>query len=130
EEATTDAASEASFRTKILDFGLARATAEDGRLTQCGTCTGTPAYMAPEQVRGQAEPRSDLFSLGCVLYRLCTGMLPFQGPDTLAILAAVAQDHPRPPRELNPEVPPALSALVMRLLAKKPQDRCRSATGG
>jgi serine/threonine protein kinase len=115
-------------RVKILDFGLARATTDEAQLTQSGAIVGTPAYMAPEQAGGeQPNPRSDLFSLGCVLYRLCTGSPPFRGKDTIAVLVAVATENPRPPAAVRPEVPAALSALVMRLLAKKPQDRPASA---
>ena len=115
-------------RVKILDFGLARSICEDTRLTQSGALIGSPGYMSPEQVRGgPPEPRSDLFGLGCVLYRCCTGRLPFQGPDALAILAALATETPPPVRALNPEVSPALSALVMRLLARDPAGRPASA---
>jgi serine/threonine protein kinase len=115
-------------RVKILDFGLARAVADDAHLTQSGTVTGTPAYMAPEQAQGQqVDARSDLFSLGCVLYRLCTGEVPFRGANTMATLLAVVQTQPKPPRELDPDTPPALSELVMRLLAKDPAKRPSSA---
>jgi hypothetical protein len=115
-------------RVKILDFGLARAPTDDARLTRSGAIVGTPAYMAPEQARSQSvDARSDLFSLGCVLYRCCTGELPFKGADTLAVLTALATETPRPVRQLNPEVPPALSDLVMRLLAKEPARRPSSA---
>jgi serine/threonine protein kinase len=116
------------FRVKLLDFGLARAASDDTRLTQPGALVGTPAYMAPEQARGQpVDARSDLFSLGCVLYRCCTGELPFKGVDTLSILTALATQTPRPVDELNPAVPPPLSDLVMRLLAKEPAGRPASA---
>jgi hypothetical protein len=115
-------------RVKILDFGLARAVGDETHLTQQGAIVGTPQYMAPEQCSGDAvDGRCDLFSLGCVLYRLCTGELPFKGKDLISILAAVALQQPKPPCELNPEVPPVLSALVIRLLAKAPADRPRSA---
>jgi serine/threonine protein kinase len=115
-------------RVKVLDFGLARAVCDSSALTQSGALLGSPGYMAPEQVRGgSADPRSDLFSLGCVLYRMCTGTLPFSGPDTLAILAALAVQTPRPVRELNPAVPAALATLVMRLLEKEPARRPPSA---
>jgi hypothetical protein len=114
-------------RVKLLDFGLARALGGSG-LTQTGAVLGTPEYMAPEQARGGVvDARADLFSLGCVLYRTATGQPPFRGKDTLAVLSALALDEPRPPRELNPEVPPALSDLVMALLAKRPEDRPPSA---
>jgi formylglycine-generating enzyme required for sulfatase activity/tRNA A-37 threonylcarbamoyl transferase component Bud32 len=115
-------------RVKILDFGLAKAASGAVHLTQSGMILGTPAYMAPEQAGGQVpDPRSDLFSLGCVLYEMCTGQRPFQGPDLLAILAAQALRQPPAPREVRPEVPRALSELVLRLLAKKPVDRPPSA---
>jgi WD40 repeat protein len=115
-------------RVKILDFGLARPRGESSQITQQGTIVGTPAYMAPEQGRGEAvDYRCDLFSLGCVLYKMCTGEIPFRGTDLVSTLVAVAMDEPAPPHELNPQVPPALSALVMRLLAKDPANRPASA---
>jgi serine/threonine protein kinase len=128
-------------RVKILDFGLARA-ARDRRtesaaksipsgaaeLTQQGAIVGTPAYMAPEQVNGhRVDHRCDLFGLGCVLYAISTGELPFQGDDTLAVLAAVVSDHPRPPHKRRPNVPIGLSNLIVSLLAKAPADRPPSA---
>jgi serine/threonine protein kinase len=93
-------------------------------VTASGVVVGTPAYMAPEQAGGErVDPRSDLFSLGCVLYRLCTGQTPFRGRTALALLRALAVDTPRPPRERNPAVPPALNALILRLLEKEPGRR-------
>jgi serine/threonine protein kinase len=116
-------------RIKILDFGLARVARDDSHLTQSGVLIGTPAYLAPEQARGQVVgPRGDLFSLGCVLYRLCTGRLPFQGTDTLSTLAALATEEPPAIASLNPEIPPGLAGLVTRLLAKDPAHRPPSAT--
>jgi formylglycine-generating enzyme required for sulfatase activity len=89
---------------------------------------GTPAYMAPEQAqRKNVGPRCDLFSLGCVLYRMTTGELPFQGADMVSTLIAVATEEPRPPRELTAEVPAALSELILSLLAKEPEERPPSA---
>jgi serine/threonine protein kinase len=119
-----------AYRVKILDFGLARTVGhEDAHLTQPSMILGTPAYMAPEQARPGAvvDARCDLFSLGCVLYRMTTGAEPFQGTTAINTLVAVAHDNPMPPCEVNPEVPPALSDLVMRLLAKDPADRPASA---
>jgi serine/threonine protein kinase len=116
------------FRVKVLDFGLARARNDDVHLTQRGAIVGTPAYMSPEQAEGRRlDLRSDLFSLGSVLYRLCTGELAFQGDSALAIMSALALATPKPPCELNAETPPAPSELVMRLLAKKPDERPESA---
>ncbi len=115
-------------RVKILDFGLARAAADDVHLTQPGAIMGTPAYMAPEQAGGQSvDARCDLFSLGCVLYRLSTGVQPFAGSDAISTLMAVATHHPSPPCVVDRRVPVALSELIMRLLAKKPEDRPESA---
>jgi predicted Ser/Thr protein kinase len=115
-------------RVKILDFGLARAAAQDSGLTQQGAIIGTPAFMAPEQARGAAvDARCDLFSLGVVLYRLCTGRQPFTGTDTVSTLMAVATVDPPAPMALNADVPPELSALVMKLLEKDPARRTASA---
>jgi hypothetical protein len=115
-------------RVKILDFGLARVLEGSDQLTQPGTVLGTPAYMAPEQVNAeQVDHRADLFSLGCVLYRMATGKPAFRGANPLATLTAVRTCHPPPPRELNPELPPALADLIVRLLAKEPAQRPASA---
>jgi formylglycine-generating enzyme required for sulfatase activity/tRNA A-37 threonylcarbamoyl transferase component Bud32 len=126
--AATAVACRYNYRVKILDFGLARASDDQAHLTQQGTVMGTPAYMAPEQANGQGvDHRSDLFSLGCVLYQISTGERPFRGTDTIAVLLAVATEEPRPPRERRPEIPPAFSELIMQLLAKQPGDRPGSA---
>ena len=116
-------------RVKILDFGLARPVdGDDAHLTRSGVILGTPAYMSPEQARGiKVDSRADLFSLGCVLYQMCTGAMPFQGADTFALLTALAVDTPADPHTHNPDVPPELSALILHLLAKKPEDRPRTA---
>jgi serine/threonine protein kinase len=115
-------------RVKILDFGLARPakpeTEDVERLTHDGMVMGTPSYMSPEQARGEAvDFRTDLFSLGIVLYRLCTGELPFTGPTTTAVLTKLAVFHPPAPADMNPSVPQAPSELIECLLAKSPADR-------
>ncbi len=113
-------------RVKILDFGLAKPVegTDSAELTAMGSLVGTPAYMAPEQGRGQTlDGRADLFSLGCVLYRLCTGKLPFARSTLMSILIAVATEEPTPVRELNPNVPEPLAELIRRLMAKNAADR-------
>jgi urea transport system substrate-binding protein len=111
-------------RVKILDFGLARPADNRTALTRTGDVVGTPHYMAPEQARGEpVDGRSDLFSLGVVLYRLCTGELPFRGDSVMAVLTALAVDEPAPIRECNPQIPPELDRLVMQLLEKDPGRR-------
>lgn len=115
-------------RVKILDFGLARAVSEDAQVTHAGAAVGTPAYMAPEQATGRdVDGRCDLFALGCVLYRLCTGEAPFRGKDAISTILAAATEQPRPPAKVNPDIPPALSDLVMWLLAKDAANRPESA---
>jgi serine/threonine protein kinase len=116
-------------RVKIVDFGLAR-SGEDVQLTRTGTIMGTPAYMSPEQGRGaRVDYRSDLFSLGCVLYRMCAGRTPFQADDTMGLLMALASEDPPPLQSLNPNVPDKLVGLISRLLAKRPEGRPQSAEG-
>ncbi|HEY1192385.1 MAG TPA: protein kinase [Gemmata sp.] len=115
-------------RVKVLDFGLAKPLHTEAELTQSGIVVGTPAYMSPEQARGKkVDHRSDLFSLGAVLYRLCTGQLPFDGPTTMAVLMALGTEDPVPVRERNPAVPEAVAELVHQLLAKEPDARPGSA---
>jgi eukaryotic-like serine/threonine-protein kinase len=115
-------------RVKIVDFGLVRPAQTDAALTRTGTVVGTPGYMAPEQAHGQpVDGRSDLFSLGCVLYRASTGEPPFSGPDVISTLVAVTSAQPPPPGQRDPTLPAGFSKLVMRLLAKRPTDRLESA---
>jgi len=115
-------------RIKILDFGLARDLAEESRLTQKGALVGTPTYLSPEQAQGlPVDHRSDLFSLGVVLYRLTTGQLPFRGDSTMAVLLALATQQAQPVREINPALPAGLAELIMQLLAKDPAQRPASA---
>jgi urea transport system substrate-binding protein len=112
------------YRIKILDFGLARPINDPRRLTATGLIVGTPSYLAPEQARGlPLDHRCDLFSLGCVLYRMVTGILPFDGPDTLAQLTALAVADPKPIEELASDVPDGLRNLIHQLLARDPAER-------
>jgi tRNA A-37 threonylcarbamoyl transferase component Bud32 len=115
-------------RVKITDFGLARA-ADDASLSQLGLVAGTPQYMAPEQAEGKpVDQRADLFSLGSVLYALCTGRAPFRASTTMAVLKRVCEDTPRPIREINPGVPDGLVEIIARLHSKDPAERFESAT--
>jgi hypothetical protein len=112
---------------KISDFGLAR-VADEARITQTGVVAGTPLYMAPEQALGQPlDERTDLFSLGSVLYLLCTGTEPFTAEGPMAVLRRVCDATPAPIRARNPDVPAWLVATVERLHAKRPADRFASA---
>jgi serine/threonine protein kinase len=114
-------------RVKITDFGLARGPADAG-LTEEGIIAGTPQFMSPSQVRGEpTDPRSDLFSLGAVLYTLCTGRPPFEGETTTAVLRSVCEDTPLPIHEIRPNVPRWLSELIGKLLEKEPDRRFASA---
>jgi eukaryotic-like serine/threonine-protein kinase len=115
-------------RVKVTDFGLAR-IADDVKLTRTGLVTGTPLYMAPEQAMGEAgDARSDLFSLGAIMYEMCAGQPPFQGNSALAILKQITETKHKPLSELNPDIPDWLAEMVDELLAKKPEDRYQSAT--
>jgi serine/threonine protein kinase len=115
-------------QVKITDFGLASIATEPWRLTASGVLLGTPAYMSPEQARLSAlDHRSDLFSLGSVLYHMCTGELPFPGPTLKATLTGAREAEPRPIRDLNPDIPVALEDLIRRLMAKDPANRYQSA---
>jgi WD40 repeat protein len=114
-------------RVKLTDFGLARA-AEDVRLTRSGLVAGTPLYMSPEQANGEElDARSDLFSLGVVLYELAAGEPPFSGKTPLAVLKRLTAEQPQPLRERNPDLPEWFVLIVDRLLAKNPKDRFQSA---
>jgi serine/threonine protein kinase len=120
---------------KILDFGLAKftgpgasATGAAVDVTAAHTILGTPAYMSPEQTRGEElDPRSDLFSFGCVLYEAATGVRPFRGASLSEILREVVNGHPPPPSSLRPELPAAWDSILMRTLAKDRDRRYQSA---
>jgi WD40 repeat protein len=114
-------------RVKITDFGLARAAA-DASLTQSGVFAGTPHYMSPEQAGGDpVDQRTDLFSLGSVLYTMCTGRAPFRASGMMAVLKRVCEDTPRPIRDINPEIPDWLVEIITRLHAKDPAERLQAA---
>ncbi len=116
-----------SGQIKITDFGLAR-TADDASVTQSGVIAGTPLYMSPEQAQGRdIDHRSDLFSLGSVLYVMCSGRPPFRAPNSIAVLLRVVEEQPRPIQSIIPEVPAWLAAIIARLHAKAPAERLGSA---
>jgi serine/threonine-protein kinase len=102
-------------RVKITDFGLARAI-DDVSMTQSGVVAGTPLFMAPEQARGEPlDHRADLFSLGSVLYMMCTGRAPFRGESSMAVLRRVSEDTPKAIQEINPTIPDWLVAVIAKL---------------
>ena len=114
-------------RALLTDFGLAR-VADDATLTRTGIVAGTPNYMSPEQANGDlVDHRSDLFSLGAVLYFMATGRPPFRAERAMAVLKRICHDPHRPVWEINSAIPDELSAVVDRLLEKKPQQRYDSA---
>ncbi len=114
-------------RVLVTDFGLAR-TVDDASLTCSGVIAGTPQYMSPEQSRGEGvDYRTDLFSLGSVLYSLATGHSPFRAETTMGVLHRICRESPRPVRQVNPEIPHRLAAIIDRLLAKNPAKRFASA---
>lgn len=113
-------------RVRISGFGLARALDDTGaRMGQVG---GTPQYMSPERIQGQTvDARSDLFSLGSVMYAMCTGRSPFRGITLAAVMLRIRDEEPRPIHEVNPDIPPYLGDIIDRLLAKDPKERFQSA---
>ncbi len=114
-------------RAKITDFGLARVASEES-LTNSGLIAGTPQYMSPEQAEGKAiDHRSDLFSLGSVMYAMCAGRAPFHADSALGILRQVSDFAPPSLRERNRKIPDWMLAIIERLMAKKPEDRFQSA---
>jgi hypothetical protein len=119
-------------RPVVMDFGLAVRTtaADDLRLTLTGVALGTPAYMPPEQAGGDADavgPPADVYALGTMLYEMVTGRVPFRAKPFGKLLAQIERDAPPPPRQLNPHVDPALEAVILTCLAKRPADRFPSA---
>ena len=114
-------------KVMLTDFGLARAM-DDASITRTGIIAGTPLYMSPEQARGEpVDARSDLFSLGSVLYTLATGRSPFRAESTYGILRRLTDEAPRLVREISPQLPAWFEMIVHKLLAKTPDDRFGSA---
>src|SRR5260370_2029091 len=106
---------------KIMDFGIAKA---GGGVTSKGAVLGTPNYMSPEQIRGELlDGRSDLFSFGVILYEMVTGARPFVGDNITTILHKIVHEEPIPPRQLNPAIHPGLDRVLLKALAKSPQQR-------
>jgi eukaryotic-like serine/threonine-protein kinase len=115
---------------KVADFGIARAISDssDQNLTKTGSVMGTATYFSPEQARGAAvDPRSDLYSLGVVLYEMITGNPPFSGDSAVAIAYKHVQENPTPPRRIDPSLPETLEAITLKTLAKNPANRYPSA---
>ena len=110
---------------KIVDFGLAAASRKaDSRLTKSGILVGTPTYMAPEQVRGRAiDSRTDVYTLGVIMYEMFVGHAPYQGEESMAILFQHVEGKATPPRELNPDIPEALEAVILKAMAVDPEQR-------
>lgn len=114
-------------RVKITDFGLARAV-DDVTITKTGEVSGTPQYMSPEQASGdRVDQRSDLFSLGAVMYAMCTGRSPFRASNLAAVVRRVCDDTPRPIQEVNEEIPDWLIEIIECLLEKQPEHRIQTA---
>jgi eukaryotic-like serine/threonine-protein kinase len=114
-------------KVKVMDFGIARASAVPS-ITQTSAVVGTAQYIAPEQAQGlEADARSDLYSLGCCLYEMVTGQVPFNGPTPVAIAYRHIQEDPTPPRALNPSVPGSLERVCLKAMAKRPEDRYQTA---
>ncbi|OGD18388.1 MAG: hypothetical protein A2W03_06670 [Candidatus Aminicenantes bacterium RBG_16_63_16] len=113
---------------RIMDFGIAR-TFESKEITGLGIIIGTPNYMSPEQARGQkVDQRTDLYALGVMLYEMITGRVPFEDELTLNILRKHEMEQPRPPRDLNPEIPHSLNTLVLKCLEKLVERRYQNAS--
>src|SRR3954468_18096523 len=114
-------------RARVADFGIARA-GENSDITATGSVMGTAQYISPEQAQGkETTPRSDLYSIGVILYEALTGRVPFEGESAVAVALKQVSEAPRRPSAINPNVPPALDAVVMRALAKDPDARFRDA---
>ena len=114
-------------RVKVADFGIARAGGDSG-MTEAGSIIGTAQYLSPEQARGdEVTAASDCYSVGIVLYEMLTGRVPFDGDRSVAVAMKQVSEPPTPPRELRPDIPPDLEAVVMKALRKRPSERYRTA---
>ncbi|MCW8139436.1 MAG: serine/threonine protein kinase, partial [Planctomycetota bacterium] len=115
-------------QVKIADFGLARASSEDMELTKVGQILGTPAYMSPEQCQGKpTDHRCDIYSLGATFYAMVTGKRPFTGASVMEIMQKHIDEEPISPRELVPELSSAVAKIILRMMAKKVEDRYQAA---
>ncbi|MDP9263134.1 MAG: serine/threonine protein kinase, partial [Acidobacteriota bacterium] len=113
---------------KLMDFGIARSEAEPKKLTATGTTLGSLSYMSPEQVMGQpTDERSDLYSLGIAFYEMVTGTKPFQGDSDFSIMAAQINQVPTPPAQLQPGLPKSVNDIILKSIAKAPEERFQSA---
>ena len=113
---------------KVADFGIARVTTTNETLAQTAAILGTASYLSPEQAQGQpVDGRSDIYSLGCVLYEMVTGRPPFLGDTPVAVASKQVLEQPVPPSTLNPDVTPELDAVILRALSKNPANRYQSA---
>ena len=114
-------------RARVADFGIARG-GENSDITATGSVMGTAQYLSPEQAQGKATtPRSDIYSIGVILYEALTGRVPFEGDSAVAVALKQVSEAPRRPSAINPNIPPALDAVVMRALAKDPEARFKDA---
>jgi beta-lactam-binding protein with PASTA domain/predicted Ser/Thr protein kinase len=114
-------------QVKVMDFGIAR-EGNGGGITQTGMVMGTPQYISPEQAQGLAvDGRSDIYSMGIVLYEMLTGQVPFDDPSPVTITYKQVREDPVPPSVINPEIPPTLEAIVMKAMSKNPANRFQSA---
>jgi eukaryotic-like serine/threonine-protein kinase len=113
---------------KIVDFGVASAISQgDTKLTKTGLLIGTPTYMSPEQVLGrEVDARTDIYSLGIIMYEMFTGSPPYRGGDSMAIMYQHVQGQAVPPRELNPKIPQTLNAVILKAMALDPDARYQS----
>ncbi len=122
-----------SDMVKVLDFGLvktflpdAQAPTDEPELTQAGVLLGSPLYMAPESARNEADPRSDIYSMGVLLFQILTGKPPFTGKDSIDIIVKHIRERPPRPKSLKAELPDEVEALVLKCLEKEPSDRYQS----